>query len=222
MSADECDKPCTENHDQFCGGSFTQSYHDTDVKVAGPPPNIRIVNYTDTSITVEWTAPDALPEALSRYVVRAKELRRFGGSSSTPMREWSVDRSDRVPQIECVDLHPGATYNITVTSHSDFHGDGGMSWIGGETEIGVPDKPPQPIVKSRKEKTLSIEIPPIVNGNGPVTAVHVVVIYVDEELSQEFDESLLKGYKQAVEDGTNYYITAELNNEVSSLEFRTF
>lgn len=217
VNADECDKPCTEKHDQFCGGSFSQSYHDTDVKVAGPPQSIRVVNHTDTSITVEWTPPEAQADALTRYVVRAKVLRQFGSSSSTPMREWSVDRTDRVPQIECVDLHPGATYNISVTSHSDHHGDGGMGWIVGETEIGVPDLPPQPTVTERRGKTLSIDIPPIVNGNGPVTAVQVVVIYVDEELSQEFDETLLKGYKQAVEDGTNYYITAELSNEVSAI-----
>lgn len=70
------------------------------------------------------------------------------------------------------------------------------------------------IIRRRNGRTLSIEIPPLVNNNGPVTAVHVVVMFIDTEISQQFDENLLKSYKQATEDGINYYITAELANEV--------
>lgn len=164
---------------------------------------------------MEWDPPDQQPDALTRYTVRAKVLKQFGSAASTQILEWTVDRAEQASQIECVDLHPGTTYNLSVTSYSDSHGEGGMGWIIGETEIGVPDMPPQPMVISRKEKSLAIEIPPIHNSNGPVTAIHVIVIYVDSELSQEFDESLLKGYKQAAEDGTSYYITAELSNDVS-------
>lgn len=193
---------------------MAQSYYGTNVEVAGPPQNLRCINFTDTTIILEWDAPKQQSDALNRYTVKAKLLKQFGVSTLTPVREWTLDNTEHTPQIECVDLHPGATYNITVTSYSDEHGEGGMSWIIAETEIGVPDLPPEPTVISRKDKTLTIEIPPIVNNNGPVTAVRVVVIYVDSELSQEFDESLLAGHKQASEDGTNYYITAALSNEV--------
>lgn len=109
----------------------------------------------------------------------------------------------------------GSTYNITVRSYSEEYGEGGVKWIIGETEIGYPDpEPPQPIIRSKNGRTLTIEIPPLSNNNGPVTAVHVVVRFVDSELSQQFDEDLLKDFKQASEDGTNYYIAAELANEV--------
>lgn len=40
-------------------------------------------------------------------------------------------------------------------------------------------------------------------------------MFIDTEFSQKFDEHLLKSYKQATEDGINYYITAELANEVT-------
>lgn len=90
-----------------------------------------------------------------------------------------------------------------------------MVWTTAETDITTPDPvPPEPQVLDSKEKTITIEIPPLVNNNGPITAIHVVVIFVDSELSQEFDENLLKGYKHALDDGLNYYITAELQNEV--------
>lgn len=75
--------------------------------------------------------------------------------------------------------------------------------------------PPQPNILSADGKTMTIEIPSLINNNGPVSSVQVIVLFVDSELSQQFDESLLKGFKQASEDGTNYYITAQLANEVS-------
>lgn len=193
---------------------MAQSYHDTDVKVAGPPRNLHSINYTDTSITLEWDAPKQQFDSLNRYKIKAKLLQQFGVSTSAQVHEWTLDNTEHTPQIECVDLQPGATYNITVTSFSDDYGDGGKGWIVAETEIGVPDLAPQPTIISRRGKTLTVEIPPIVNSNGPVTAVHVIVIYVDSGLSQEFDESLLAGYKQAIEDGMSYYITASLSNEV--------
>lgn len=74
-----------------------------------------------------------------------------------------------------------------------------------------------PNVLYSNEKTLTIEIPPLTNENGPVSWIRVVVIFVDSELSQKFDESLLKGYAEALEDGTSYYITAQLPNEVSNI-----
>lgn len=67
----------------------------------------------------------------------------------------------------------------------------------------------------RKAKTMEIEIPTMTNNNGPISAVYVVVIYVDSEISQSFDEHLLTHYKQAQEDGSSYYIAAELTYEVN-------
>lgn len=52
------------------------------------------------------------------------------------------------------------------------------------------------------------------NENGPISSIQVAVVFVDSELSQKFDETLLKGYKEAMDDGTSYYIAAELPNEV--------
>lgn len=104
-------------------------------------------------------------------------------------------------------------------SYSKEHGEGGVNYIIGETLIGEPDPaPPQPNIRSMDGKTITIEVPSLVNNNGPVSAVQVIVLFVDSELSQQFDESLLKGYKQASEDGTNYYITAELANEVNTMK----
>lgn len=74
--------------------------------------------------------------------------------------------------------------------------------------------PSTPTVLTNNGRTMAIEIPPLVNNNGPITAIQVVVVFLDAELSQQFDENLLKSHSQATEDGTNYYITAELPYEV--------
>lgn len=107
-------------------------------------------------------------------------------------------------------------------SFSDDHGEGGVKWIIGETEIGIPDpKPPIPTITNTNGRTLTVEIPPIKNNKGPVSAVHVVVMFIDSDLSQQFEEDLLKGFKQATEDGLNYYITASLTNEVQFVDSMT-
>lgn len=65
------------------------------------------------------------------------------------------------------------TYNISVRSHSDY-GEGGLSSIIAETDIGIPEPiPPQPTVLTRNRKTISIEIPPLINNNGPITTIQV-------------------------------------------------
>lgn len=110
----------------------------------------------------------------------------------------------------------GSMYNISIRSFSEEYGGGGLSWISADTEIGEPEPvPPQPTVLKTNGRTITIEIPQLINNNGPITVIQVVVVFLDTELSQQFDENLLKGYAQAVEDGTNYYITAELPYEVN-------
>lgn len=76
-----------------------------------------------------------------------------------------------------------------------------------------------PNILSCNGKILTIEIPPFFNENGPISYIHVVVIYVDSELSQKLDEILLKDYVGAIEDGLSYYIAAQLPNEVLIIEY---
>lgn len=89
-----------------------------------------------------------------------------------------------------------------------------------ETDIGIPDPiPPNATILSKSDKTMTIEIPTFINNNGPVTAIQVVVLFVESELSQKIDTFFLKGYKSAFEEGINYYITAELANEVKYFHY---
>lgn len=138
-----------------------------------------------------------------------------------PPTQWTLERTSHIVEYELLNLSPASIYNISITSFSSDFGEGGSAWITAETDISVPDPPPPtPTILNNNEKTVTIEIPSnIVNNNGPINAIRVVVVIVDSELLQQFDEHLLKDYKHASEDGLNYYITAELENEVNHALF---
>lgn len=205
----------------MCGGNEAQSYYDTDIRVAGPPKNIRVKNRTESSITLQWTHPDSQLDSTSitQYIIRAKVLKTFANYALLPPPQWTIQKHSDA-QIELSSLHPATKYNITIISDSESNGEGGSSSIVAETEIGVPDPiPAEPHIISKMNQKLEIEIPQAINNNGPISALHVVVIFVDSKILQNFDEHLLTNYNQAQEDGSSYYITAELNYDVRFIRF---
>lgn len=186
------------------------------LSVAGPPTSLFVLNSSDSSITLRWQHPEAqMPSSLNQYVIRAVIIQTYATNQVPQPREWIVQK-DSATKFELVNLLPGTKYNITITSRSDAFGDGGSNSILSETIIGVPaPEPEQPHIILRNGQQLEIEIPNPINYNGPINQIQIVVIFVDSELSQSFDERLLVHYNQAQEDGTSYYIAAELNYMVS-------
>jgi len=77
--------------------------------------------------------------------------------------------------------------------------------------VGQPSPAPaQPKILSRTDRTVTIELSPIRNDNGPLSKLLIIVEYVDNALSQPFDSQLLGSWQQAQQDGVPYYIAAEL------------
>lgn len=75
----------------------------------------------------------------------------------------------------------GSIYNISIISFSNDFGEGGSTWLLGETDISYPDPPPPtPNILDVKGKTATIEIPSLVNNNGPINAIQVeyFLIYI--------------------------------------------
>lgn len=239
LNEEQCTLPCKGDRQQVCGGFGTQSFYYTGVEgmfafvmhkshhltllffftVAGPPSNIAAVNSTDTSLTIRWQHPDSPTKtSLNVYRIRAVVVQTYATNQIPQPREWIVPKGSN-GNFELVNLMPATKYNVSITSRSDEYGDGGTNSIIAETMIGTPDpEPDQPHVISRNGQQMEVEIPNPVNYNGPISQIHVVVVFVDSELSQSFDEKLLNNYNQAQEDGTSYYIAAELNYEVIVME----
>lgn len=209
-----CDIKCVGNQNQICGGRTAHSYYQTGVQVPGPVRNVKQSERSQTSITLTWDEPEQ-KKFLLNYIVRVDPIRTF--AKSLLPGEWTVPKENN--QVELSPLHPGTTYLIQIISNSN-QGEGGVTSVTIETEIGIPEpEPQQPTVLSRSDTSLVIEIKPQTNINGPISLYHVIVLFVDNGLIQQFDENLLTNFKQAQEDGTNYYIAAELEFQESVRRF---
>lgn len=209
-----CNIKCSGNQNQICGGPMAQSYYQTGVELAGPVKNVQQTEMSPTSITLSWDEPEQ-KKFLRNYIVRVKPIKTY--ARSLLPGQWTVTKENR--QIELSPLHPGTTYKIDIISNSDI-GEGGSASVTFQTEIDIPEpEPQQPTVLSRSDTSLVIEIKPQTNINGPISFYQVIVLFVDNGLIQQFDESLLANFKQAQEDGTNYYIAAELEYQESVRRF---
>lgn len=214
LNETECNMKCIGNPTQTCGGRTAQSYYQTGVEVAGPVRNVSQADRSETSITLRWKDPEQ-KKFLRDYIVRVKPIKTF--AKSLLPGQWTVPKDSN--QVDLSPLHPGTTYLIEIVSNSD-RGEGGIASVTIETEIGVPEpEPQQPTVLSRSDTSIVIEIKPQSNINGPISFYHVIVLYIDNGLVQQFDENLLTNFKQAQDDGTNYYITAELEYQDSVRRF---
>lgn len=214
LSRSDCNRPCPNNTQQFCGGEGAESYYDTGLRSPGPVTNFIATNVTEDSITLQWLAPDS-KSLLDHYIVRADVLETFN-TQKLINPEWIVPRDES--RYDLVGLHPGTKYNISILSASrDEESDGGMvigaAFIVKWTDVGVPDQePPEPKVLSVKKTSQIIKLAPVINNNGPITKYQLVVIFVSEYgLVQTFDENLLRSYNDSHEDGTQFYIAAELD-----------
>lgn len=175
-----------------------------------------MTNRTATSLAIHWT-PVELQDLLKQYLVQAQVVHTYEKSALPPPPQWIVQKTES--RIDISNLHPGTTYNFTIISDS-LGGMGGSRSNVFSTEIGQPDpEPEQPKVISQTETTRVIEIKPATNRNGPINWYWVIVIFVDFGLVQNFDERLLKRYKQSQEDGSNYYIAAQIELGQDSRRF---
>lgn len=210
VAPSECNRPCTGNAQQYCGGEGTESYYDTGIRIAGPVTNVQFRNITENSFSISWIPPDS-SILLDHYKIRADVLKTF---STRPLinPEWTLGKYER--SFDLPDLHPGTQYNVTILSVSEDGeslGGGSISLVQW-TEIGVPDQEPdEPKVLSIDDTAQIIEIKPVLNNNGPVSNYQLVVIFVAHGLMQTFDPTLLRSYNESQEEGTHYYIAAELD-----------
>ncbi|XP_055690850.1 putative inactive tyrosine-protein kinase Wsck [Lutzomyia longipalpis] len=219
LDAEKCSIRCSKNSEQFCGGEDVESYYETNLKVPGPPRHLRMDLDTvkNTSFTIMWDPPEA-STLVMEYAINAYPIHTYAIGGMLSHVGWRVERGEN--QQELVELHPATRYNVTVTSIAAA-GVGGMAWILGETRVGVPSlAPPEPKILARDERTITIEINPIENGNGPINFYRVVVVFANYGLIQNFDLALLKDYRGSREDGTQYYVTAELDLKNMSRIFR--
>lgn len=213
----ECNLKCRQSEDLSCGGDHAQSFYETGVAVAGPVKNLKLVGREkESSIEVSWELPSLDGVPVDEFEINANATSSYSTYPVHPM-SWSVHNSTQ--SFELSNLKPGTRYNITVTSISE-KGHGGMKWIEAQTEIGTPDpEPEEPIILRRLDSTIQVQIQKAINNNGPINYYRVVVHYVNNELVQNFDETMLDTYQRSSDKGVPYYIAAEVEMKGDSLLF---
>lgn len=210
----ECSKSCKANDSVSCEGSLSNAVIDTGWMVPGPPASLELFNATDTSVQAVWTPPVALNDVFTDYVVVANSVNTYYTTSQLEPRQWMFPNSTLKAGLP--DLHPGTLYNISVATY--FRGVTGVKishtvW----TQIGEPEEPEVPRIVKRDKGQIMIQLSPMVNENGPITAYRIVVVYGVGQ--GEFRKDMLKSFHEAQSEGIPYYITAELNPQELRDEF---
>ncbi|XP_054725638.1 putative inactive tyrosine-protein kinase Wsck [Anastrepha obliqua] len=219
-----CNTRCLADKSQYCGGVGVHSYYSTVWAAETAPRNLRVANVTENTITIAWdmhvspskvfvagveaTAINPVKE-ITNFLIRTHVLHSYSTLPFFPQPEFIVQSMET--SFEITDLHPATEYNITVEAMcaQDVCGNGSLH---ASTEVGIPNPlPPQPRIVRTTDSTMTIEIAPLRNDNGPLTKVLVIVERVDESLSQPFDTELLGSWQKAQEDGLPYYIAAQLD-----------
>ncbi|XP_004523145.1 putative tyrosine-protein kinase Wsck [Ceratitis capitata] len=220
-----CNTRCLADKSQYCGGVGVQSYYSTVWATKTAPHNLRVDNVTENTITIAWDvhltpskvfvagdegAAIKIVKEITNFLIRTHVLHTYSTLPFFPQPEFIVQGMET--SFEITDLHPATEYNITVEAmcSQEICGNDFLLAI---TEVGEPSPPPpQPRVVRTTDASMTIEIPPLRNDNGPLSKVLVIVERIDASLSQPFDIELLGSWQKAQDDGLPYYIAAQLDH----------
>lgn len=220
-----CSTRCIASKSEYCGGAGVHSYYSTEVARSAAAKELKITNATENSLTISWlplnpvrhfiSGAESIPMIrITNYMIKTERLHSYSTHPFFPQPEFIVQGNET--KFEITDLHPATTYKIYVQSLCESNTQGaskcGTAEVEGTTQIGVPSPmPPSPKVLQTTDKTITVQIKPVKNNNGPVSKVLVIVERVDDLITQPFDSELLGSWKQAEESGLPYYIAAELD-----------
>ncbi|XP_030559937.1 putative tyrosine-protein kinase Wsck [Drosophila novamexicana] len=222
-----CHTRCLANKAQYCGGVGVHSYYSTTLLRQPAPHHLRMVNSTENSISLAWDAyePNKLllaggaealapqTQQISNILIKCQVVQTYSTLPAFLQPEFIVQSTET--RFELTDLHPATLYNISVRAicaQQQEESECGHATLMASTEVGLPSPAPaQPKILSRTKNSMTVELAPVHNDNGPVSKLLIVVEFVDDSLSQPFDEQLLGGWQDAQQNGVPYYIAAELN-----------
>lgn len=175
----------------------------TKVKVPDPPEDLEVTNITDTTAFVSWKPPKSFVDIVY-YEIKTNILHTFASHDViSPKYRFSNNTFDTE-----LNFQPGTKYNITLRAVSKFGGSV-ASFQTVETVIGFPDNiPSTPNILKRDGKIMVVQLTPVANNNGPISAYRIVVI--NEDMNPILQTDDLKSYHDAMIEETNYYIAAEI------------
>ncbi|KAH8417377.1 hypothetical protein KR222_009959 [Zaprionus bogoriensis] len=226
-----CHTRCLANKSQYCGGVGVHSYYSTTLLRQTAPHRLRVANRTANSISLAWDAyapaKTVLPgggaggapaQQITNFLIKCQVVHTYSTLPAFEQPEFIVQSSET--SFELTDLQPATIYNISVRASCEQQqqqqqqreqSECGSATIKASTELGLPSPlPVEPKILARSGNTITVELAPVHNNNGPVTKLLIIVETVDDALSQPFDAEHLGSWQEAQQNGLPYYIAAEL------------
>ncbi|ALC45915.1 Wsck [Drosophila busckii] len=225
-----CNTRCLANKAQYCGGVGVHSYYSTKQLRQPAPNHLRLVNTTENSISIVWDAyePNNLlvsvgtegltPQAnqVSKFIIKCQVVHSYSSLPVFEQPEFVVQSTET--EFELTDLHPATHYNISVYAMciaqqlERKETECGHATLSAATKVGVPyPVPVQPKIITRTDYSITVELAPMQNDNGPLSKLLIIVEYVNNALRQTFDAQLLGSWQESQQNGVPYYIAAELD-----------
>jgi len=211
-----CSVPCTGNSTLTCGGNQTISAYETGVTIAGPPISLTLINKTENSLQIKWEPPVIPNVVIQEYQVSAVPMSSYSLSSVASPMEWLFPNSSL--QQDLLGLQPGTNYNVSVRAKT-LEGYGTPIFQTFSTEIGTPDKPQAPIVTESVNRTVTVQLKPVLPTLGPISAYQIIVLNEDNAAIGINKGTVLKSMSVAAAENLTQYITAELKPEEFKQEF---
>uniref|UniRef100_A0A1B0FBF7 Tyrosine-protein kinase Wsck n=1 Tax=Glossina morsitans morsitans TaxID=37546 RepID=A0A1B0FBF7_GLOMM len=227
MRQDEelCNISCSGNKLEYCGGIGVNSYYTTRWALNAAPKHLHLVNATENSLTLAWDIYQplnlflaSLTVTITNYRIKSELTKTYSSLPLFQPPEFFIQNTQT--EIEITDLYPATEYNISVETICEGNKKCGTSYLSASTLIGEPSPiPAQPIILKTTDSTITIQIDPIRNDNGPVNKILIIVERMDDTISQAFDAKLLGTLQEAEDSGLPYYIAAELDYINGSRKF---
>ena len=219
----KCRKRCANNDQEVCGDLLANSIYQTDVKVPGPPTNLKLKKATETQLVITWQPPAFAQENfVINYFIKVSVNDSFDST-----RVNSNTRGPKLIQVSAgskmttiIGLDASTKYYVSLSAASK-DGQGQAVNETFWTEIARPETPEAPKLVHHghhdHHEDFNGEIHVSLKGlrrnrYGPISKYQVLVI--DETNPAPFHDDQVYGYVKAMEVGLNYWIAAEFKEDL--------
>ena len=225
--SDKCRTRCSGSFQEVCGGPDSSNVYYTNVKVPGPPTDLKLVKSNEKSLKIQWSPPEyALEDFVVEYTIQVEVNDSFDISHNSRTFSPKIIYMTQFSRMTTIlGLKPASKYNVTVRADSkDGPGEAVQAFFWTEISDPVEPQPPKLIQHDHDHHgEIHVQLHGLrLNRFGPIDKYQVLVI--DETNPAPFDKKRAFDYTNAMNLGLSYWIAAEFpkdifTRDVENIEF---
>ncbi|XP_032671182.1 proto-oncogene tyrosine-protein kinase Src-like isoform X2 [Odontomachus brunneus] len=191
----------------YCGSHDAISVYSTGQQGPSPPRRIYVIRDGIDALIITWEPPNIPNGNVNSYTLRAIAVETHASNILPPVENQVQGGASNSTTLK--GLQPGTKYNISVIA-SNMQGLSDATYVVEWTAIGPPDKPAMPKIVERDGSTVTVVFTEGHSECGPISTYQVVVVQAGAIPPIGADVEYLN-YKNALEQGFNYYVTAQFD-----------